>query len=108
MTNSELVTKLNNGEYITAEEWLSVGELSKETVEAVYERKIRQNAKQWGEDYIYTRWARESKVKALEAYDRGEVVYIDIIDRQYDNGYTTETELYSDGRIKCAQYYDGD
>ena len=48
MTNSELVAKINNGEYITVEEWLSVGKLSREAVEAVCESKVRQNEKQWG------------------------------------------------------------
>ena len=51
-------------------------EFSREEIEKIYDQKIAREAKKWGENYIYTKWARESKVKNLEQYDEGKVVAV--------------------------------
>lgn len=69
--------------------------------------EVEKNAKQWGEDYIYTRWARESRDKMLKKFDAGEVIpvytasYVD----SYGNGCGDYSDtLYSDGTVKTACY----
>ncbi len=76
----------------------------------VYEylnQEVERNAKQWGEDYIYTQWAREARDRKMEQWRAGEVVlvhtehYVD----SYGNGCGDyEDELYSDGTVKTACY----
>lgn len=41
MTNQELIQKLNNNEYITREEWLSIGPVTRDILVAVYDKKDR-------------------------------------------------------------------
>lgn len=106
MTNEELVIKLKNNKYITAEEWLSIGPICREAIALVYDQKIaledRFDNKFWAEI------ASRCKETALKAFDNGEVVYVKKIDDEYDHGYVTEIQLYSDGSTKRLQYYDGD
>lgn len=54
------------GEYLTGEQEepkrQKVREpYTREELEALYDKEIAAEAKRWGEDYIYTRWAREQK-----------------------------------------------
>lgn len=106
MTNQELIEKLNNNEYITREEWLSIGPVTRDILLAVYDQRIkcedRFNNKYWVER------ARKAKAQRLQDFDTGKTVFVTTIDSQYDHGYTTETYLYSDGSIENAQFYDGD
>lgn len=70
-------------------------------------KNVEKNAKQWGEDYIYTQWAREWRDKQMDQFRKGEVVevhretYVD----SYGNGCGDyEDILYSDGTVKTACY----
>ena len=72
---------------------------------------VDRNAKQWGEDYIYTRWAKEHREKMMEKFRAGEVVPVhseSFVD-SYGNGCGDyEDTLYSDGSVKtgCFGYLD--
>lgn len=63
---------------------------SREEIEGFYNKKILKEAKHWGENYIYTKWARESKAKNLEQYDEGKVVAV------YSNEYHLDGMDYAD------------
>lgn len=68
---------------------------------------IEMNVNKWGEDYIYTKWARERKVQTLADYDAGKVVYVGS-EWYHEHGMDFEREYYSDGstKDKCYGYSD--
>ena len=76
----------------------------------VYEyltKSVEANERQWGKDYIYTKWAREARDKKMEQYRAGEV--IDVYSEQYVDRYGNgcgdfEDVLYSDGTVRTACY----
>lgn len=78
---------------------------SREELGRYYDQKIARKAEQWGEDYIYTQLARESKVKNLEKYDEGKVVIVYSNEYQLD-GLTWLDVYYSDGTktTSCCGY----
>ena len=85
--------------------------LTEEEVIAYLNKEVESTERQWGVDYIYSRWARESRDKKLEAYRNGEVIevcsvnYVD----SYGNGCGDyEAVLCSDGSVKnyCYGYLD--
>ena len=51
------------------EERYNSGSVTREDIVRLLDRNIKAQADHWGTDYIYTRWARAHKVKALDAYD---------------------------------------
>lgn len=69
--------------------------------------EVEKQAKHWGPDYIYTKWARESRDEKLAKFKAGEVVpvykesYVD----KYGNGCGEyEDVLYSDGTVTTCCY----
>lgn len=82
-------------------------EFSREEIEKIYDQKIAREAKKWGENYIYTKWARESKVKNLEQYDEGKVVAVYSNEYHLDGMDWADT-YYSDGTkvTSCYGYTD--
>lgn len=81
------------------------GTATREDIVRLLDKNIYDNATQWGDDYIYTDWARKHKEKVLYAYDNGlEPVSVAKIDWHYDNGYDYEYYLYTDGSVKCSIY----
>lgn len=82
-------------------------EFSREEIEKFYNQKIERTAKQWGENGIYTKWARESKVKNLEQYDEGKVVAV-YSNEYHLNGMDWVDTYYSDGTkvTGCYGYTD--
>lgn len=69
--------------------------------------KVDREEKQWGKDYIYSRWAREYRDKQMAKFKAGEVVEVhteSFVD-SYGNGCGNfEDVLYSDGSVKTACY----
>ena len=80
------------------------------TEQEVYEyldKRVQREAKRWGEDYIYTRWAREARDKEMEKFRQGEVVKVYSVEYSdsYGNGTGDYTDtLYSDGTVRTACY----
>ena len=80
------------------------------TEQEVYEYldiKVQAEAKHWGEDYIYTEWARKARDRKMEQFRRGEVVEVYTV--EYRAGYGNGTgdyadTLYSDGTVRTACY----
>ena len=78
------------------------------TEEEVYQyltQEVEKNEKQWGPDYIYTKWAREARDKKMAQFKAGEVVqvYSESYVDSYGNGCGNfEDILYSDGSVKTA------
>lgn len=80
---------------------------TREDIVRILDAKIEMEAKKWGTNYIYTRWAREDKDNKLAKYDMGEVILVES-EWYYEDGMNFEIEYYSDSSIKraCYGYYD--
>lgn len=76
---------------------------TREEIAAEYDKYIAAQAKQWGEDYIYTRWARESKAKRLKEYDSGKVVEV-YSEECHRDGMDYVDRYYSDGTVDTSNY----
>lgn len=81
------------------------GTATREDIVRLLDRHIHEQAEHWGENNIYTQWAREHKAKVLDAYDRNlDPVRVAVIDRHYEGGFDFEDELFTDGSIKTSVY----
>ena len=81
--------------------------LTREEVVEYLNSIVEKERKQWGEDYIYTRWAKENMDKKLKEYDNGEVIPVYSVDyvSSYGNGCGDYSDtLYSDGTVKTSCY----
>ena len=81
--------------------------LSYDEVKNYLDEKVNCEAAHWGEDYIYTRWAREARDKKLEAFSRGEVipVHTEEYNDKYGNGTGSYSDtLFSDGHVETTCY----
>ena len=76
---------------------------TREEIEAKHDQYILGLAKQWGDDYIYTRWARESKEKDLQDYDEGKVIAV-YIEEYHKDGMDYADTHYSDGTVSTTSY----
>lgn len=76
---------------------------SREEIESIFNSRVEANAKHWGTDYIYTRWARESAAKRLAAFDTGEVVEVENNEYHKDCMDWKDT-YYSDGTVDTTCY----
>lgn len=81
--------------------------LSRDEVVTMLNVKVEATEKQWGKDYIYSKWARENRDKLLEKFDAGEVIPVRTV--QYNSSYGNgtgdyEDVLYSDGSVKTCCY----
>lgn len=85
--------------------------LTEQEVWEMLSENVERNIKQWGEDYIYTEWAKEAREKKFAKFKAGEVVEVkreDFVD-SYGNGCGSYTDvLYSDGHVitECYGYLD--
>lgn len=73
--------------------------------------EVKKQAKHWGPDNIYTKWARESRNTNFAKFQAGEIipVYKESYVSNYGNGCGDfEDVLYSDGTVKtfCYGYLD--
>ena len=83
----------------------NTGAVTREDIVRLLDRNIYDNAKQWGENYLYTELAREHKNKVLNAYDNNlGPVSVAKIDWHYKDGFDYEYHLYTDGTVKCSIY----
>ena len=79
--------------------------LKRDEVLAYLNEDVERNINQWGEDYIYTEWAKENRDKMLQEYDNGKVVkvyseeYVDSYGSGCGNFMDT---LYSDGHVETS------
>ena len=76
---------------------------TREELEAKYDEHIIAQANHWGDDYIYTEWARESKAKNLQAYDEGKVVAV-YTEEYHKDGMDWAKTYYSDGTVSTTNY----
>lgn len=76
---------------------------SREEIERIFNNYVEGNAKHWGTDYIYTRWARESVAKRLAAFDTGEVIEVES-DEYHKDRMDWKDTYYSDGTVDTACY----
>lgn len=76
---------------------------TREDIVKALDAHVAQNAKQWGEDYIYTRWAKKYREETIAKYDAGEVV---MVEKEYyrENGMEFIRKFYSDGSIGEISY----
>ena len=85
--------------------------LTEEEVWEYLSKNVERNIKQWGENYIYTEWAKEARDVKFAKWKNGEVVAVEtqqFVDK-YGNGCGDyEDVLYSDGTVKtfCYGYLD--
>lgn len=85
--------------------------LTEEEVWKYLTDNVERNIKQWGEDYIYTTWAKEARDEKFAKWKNGEVVQVET--RQFVDSYGNgcgdyEDVLYSDGHVEtiCYGYLD--
>lgn len=80
---------------------------TREDIVKALDANIDQNIKKWGENYIYTKWARERKDNILAKFDAGEVVMVEK-EHYHEGGMDFEREFYSDGSTSdiCYGYMD--
>lgn len=80
---------------------------TREDIIKALDAHVAKNVKQWGEDYIYTRWAKEYREDTIARYDEGEVV---MVEKEYccEDGMEFIVEFYSDGSASkiCYGYMD--
>ena len=70
-----------------------------------YCKNFRQpyQAKQWGEDYIYTKWAREAKERKLSDYDAGKIIEVER-EEYHDCGMDYCDCFMSDGSVSTLNF----
>lgn len=70
-------------------------------------KKVEAEEKRWGADYIYAKWARESRDKLIEEFRKGFVIPVYSVSyvESYGNGSGDfEDTLYSDGHVRTSCY----
>ena len=76
---------------------------TREDIVRILDNHIVAQAKQWGEDYIYTKWAREAKEKKLADYDAGKVIEVEREEyREY--GMDCCDHFMSDGSVSISNF----
>ena len=80
---------------------------TEQELEAEYDKQIAKEAKQWGESYIYTQWARETKAKNMQDWLEGKVVHV-YSEEYHKDGMDWADTYYSDGTMitSCYGYMD--
>ena len=76
---------------------------TREDIVRILEKDVQANVKQWGADYIYTRWARRYRDEAIAKYDAGEVILVEK-EPYYEHGMDFCREYYSDGSVRDVCY----
>lgn len=61
----------------------------------ILDNYITAQERRWGEDCIYTKWAKEAKIKKLADYDAGKVIEV-------------EREEYHEGGMDYCDYFMSD
>lgn len=75
--------------------------IHRERTRAGIRQKIDRNAKQWGDDYIYTNWARAAKAKNMQDWKEGKIVKV-YTEEYHKNGMDFSNTYYSDGTMTTA------
>lgn len=81
--------------------------LTEEEILAYLNNEVEKNARQWGEDYIYTEWAKKAREEKMNKWRAGEViqVYTENYVDSYGNGCGDFSDtLFSDGHVETACY----
>lgn len=65
--------------------------------------KVEATAAQWGENYIYTRWAKDKMTSDLAKYDAGKVIPVET-ETYIENSTEYEKVYMSDGTVKTVNY----
>jgi hypothetical protein len=81
--------------------------LSRDELEEKLDIIVQNNARQWGKDHIYTKWAEQSKKDKLARFDGGEAVRFQI-KAYHKDGMDWEKRYFSDGTTDnvCLGYND--
>lgn len=80
---------------------------TEQELEAEYDRIIKAEASHWGDNYIYTQWARETKAKNMQDWLEGKVVHV-YSEEYHKDGMDFADTYYSDGTMitSCFGYTD--
>lgn len=76
---------------------------TKAELEKEYNRKIDKNSKEWGNDSIYTIWAREAKIKNMRDWEEGKIVKV-YTEYYHSQGMDFGNIYYSDGTMITTCY----
>lgn len=78
-----------------------------EEVIAYHDQKIESETKQWGADYIYTKWAKDAKERAIKEFSEGKRVLIYTEEEHFGYGLYGEdvhASVYSDGTCEFSTH----
>lgn len=88
-------------EKIRTERYLN-GRITREDIERICDYDIKNK-----KDDFWKNEAIKHKKRCLDSFDRGcDPVDVAVISRNYENGYTTEVTVYTDGTLHVSQYAD--
>ena len=76
---------------------------AREDIVRILDNHIAAQAKQWGEDYIYTKWAREAKERKLSDYDAGKTIEVER-EEYHDCGMDYCDCFMSDGSVSTLNF----
>ena len=76
---------------------------TRENIVRILSDKVEATAAQWGENYIYTRWAKDKMASDLAKYDAGEVIPVET-DTYIENSIEYERVYMSDGTVQTINY----
>ena len=76
---------------------------TRDDIVRILDAKVEATAAQWGENYIYTRWAKDKMESDLAKYDAGEVITVET-DTYIENCTEYERVYMSDGSVQTINY----
>lgn len=76
---------------------------TREDIVQILGEQVEATAAQWGENYIYTRWAKDKMMSDLAKYDAGEVIVVET-DTYIEHGVENEVVFMSDGTVQVVNY----
>lgn len=76
---------------------------TREDIVSKLNEQVRQTEKQWGVDYIYSKWAREARDQKLAEYDSGKVIVVEK-ESYFENHMDFQDEFMSDGTVQTTCY----
>ena len=76
---------------------------TRDNIVRILDAQVEATAAQWGENYIYTRWAKDKMASDLAKYDAGEVIPVET-DTYIENSIEYERVYMSDGTVQTINY----
>lgn len=76
---------------------------TRDDIVRILDEQVEATAAQWGENYIYTRWAKDARDEKLRRYDAGEVIPVET-DTYIENCTEYERVFMSNGTVQTVNY----